>query len=63
MIALARVLLLCAAALAAPGAPAAAPFPAPAEGAREAAAQTIVHLLDYIGVDYQEAVENGKVKN
>lgn len=25
--------------------------------------QTILHLLDYIGVDYPEAVENGKVKN
>ena len=26
-------------------------------------AQTIVHTLDYIGVDYPGAVENGKVKN
>lgn len=26
-------------------------------------AQTIVHLLDYVGVDYPEAVEDGKVKN
>lgn len=26
-------------------------------------AQTALHLLDYIGVDYAEAVENGKVKN
>ncbi|MGQ0651981.1 MAG: hypothetical protein ACT4P4_06890 [Betaproteobacteria bacterium] len=26
-------------------------------------AQTILHLLDYIGVDYPEAVENGTVKN
>ena len=26
-------------------------------------AQTILHLLDYVGVDYPEAVENGKVKN
>jgi len=26
-------------------------------------AQTILHLLDYIGVDYPEAVENGKVKS
>lgn len=26
-------------------------------------AQTILHLLDYIGVDYPEAVEAGKVKN
>ncbi len=27
------------------------------------AAQTVLHLLDYIAVDYAEAVENGKVKN
>lgn len=26
-------------------------------------AQIILHLLDYIGVDYPEAVENGRVKN
>lgn len=26
-------------------------------------AQTILHLLDYIGVDYPEAVEAGKIKN
>jgi hypothetical protein len=26
-------------------------------------AQTVLHLLDYIAVDYAEAVENGKVKN
>jgi high-affinity iron transporter len=26
-------------------------------------AQTLLHLLDYIGVDYPEAVEDGKVKN
>jgi high-affinity iron transporter len=26
-------------------------------------AQTLLHLLDYIGVDYAEAVEGGKVKN
>jgi high-affinity iron transporter len=26
-------------------------------------AQTILHLLDYIGVDYPEAIEDGKVKN
>ena len=26
-------------------------------------AQTILHLLDYIGVDYPEAIEEGKVKN
>jgi len=26
-------------------------------------AQTILHLLDYIGVDYAEAIEDGKIKN
>lgn len=26
-------------------------------------AQTILHLLDCIGVDYPEAVEDGKIKN
>ncbi len=26
-------------------------------------AQTVLHLLDYIAVDYAEAVENGKIKN
>jgi high-affinity iron transporter len=26
-------------------------------------AQTVVHLLDYIGVDYSEAVQDGKVRN
>jgi len=26
-------------------------------------AQTILHLLDYVGVDYPEAVAGGKVKN
>jgi high-affinity iron transporter len=26
-------------------------------------AQTVLHLLDYIGVDYPEAVDNGKIKN
>lgn len=36
--------------------PAAAP-------ARAQEAQTALHLLDYIGVDYAEAIENGKVKN
>ena len=34
--------------------------PARAQGE---SAQTVLHLLDYIGVDYSEAVENGKVKN
>jgi len=34
------------------------PFAAPAQEA-----QTILHLLDYIGVDYPEAIEDGKVKN
>ena len=34
------------------------PAPAPAQEA-----QTILHLLDYIGVDYPEAVAGGKVKN
>jgi len=33
----------------------------PAGGTQEA--QTILHLLDYIAVDYPEAVEDGKVKN
>jgi high-affinity iron transporter len=32
-------------------------------GALAQEAQTILHLLDYIGVDYAEAVEEGKVKN
>src|SRR5687767_740231 len=26
-------------------------------------AQTVLHLLDYVAVDYAEAVENGRVKN
>jgi high-affinity iron transporter len=34
------------------------PFAAPAQEA-----QTILHLLDYIGVDYPEAVEDGQIKN
>jgi high-affinity iron transporter len=34
------------------------PLAAPAQDA-----QTILHLLDYIGVDYPEAVEDGQVKN
>ena len=33
---------------------------APAAAADE---QTILHLLDYVGVDYPEAVADGKVKN
>jgi high-affinity iron transporter len=32
-------------------------------GAFAQEAQTILHLLDYIGVDYPEAIEAGKVKN
>jgi high-affinity iron transporter len=32
-------------------------------GAAADPAQTVVHILDYIGVDYAEAVEHGKVKN
>ena len=32
-------------------------------GAAAQEAQTILHLLDYIGVDYPEAIEEGKVKN
>lgn len=31
--------------------------------AADDAAQTIVHMLDYVGVDYAEAVDDGKVKN
>ncbi|MGQ0545141.1 MAG: FTR1 family protein [Betaproteobacteria bacterium] len=34
------------------------PAAAPAQDA-----QTVLHLLDYVGVDYPEAVESGKVKN
>ena len=41
---------------------AAVPFAAPAQ-AQADAAQTVLHLLDYVGVDYPEAVENGRVKN
>lgn len=26
-------------------------------------AQTILHLLDYIGVDYREAIDNGRIRN
>lgn len=26
-------------------------------------AQTVVHMLDYIGIDYPGAVQDGKVKN
>ena len=35
----------------------------PGSAATDAAAQMIVHLLDYIGVDYAGAVEGGKVKS
>ena len=31
--------------------------------AQDNAAQTILHMLDYVGVDYPEAVDDGKVKN
>ena len=31
--------------------------------AQDNAAQTILHLLDYVGVDYPEAVDGGKAKN
>lgn len=30
---------------------------------QENPAQTILHLFDYTGVDYPEAVEGGKVRN
>ena len=36
---------------------------APAQAAEGGAAQTILHMLDYVAVDYPEAVEDGKVKN
>src|SRR6185295_5316402 len=62
MIVLARRMLVCAALLAGPAAFAAAPA-TPAREAPAAAAQIVVHLLDYIGVDYGGAVENGKVKS
>jgi len=45
-----------------PIAPAASAPPAGQE-APGTAAQTVVHLLDYVGVDYSEAVADGKVKN
>ena len=32
-------------------------------GAHADPAQTIVHMLDYVAVDYTEAVEDGKIKN
>ena len=32
-------------------------------GTAAADEQTILHLLDYVGVDYPEAVADGKVKN
>lgn len=31
--------------------------------AADDASQTIVHMLDYVGVDYAEAVDDGKIKN
>lgn len=36
---------------------------APVAIAQDNPAQTILHMLDYVAVDYPEAVENGKVKN
>jgi len=54
--------LLCAAAIAASGASAASSR-VTGSVAPEAAAQTIVHLLDYVGVDYAGAVADGKVKS
>lgn len=38
-------------------------FQAPAVGATEDKAQTVVHLLDYVGVDYPETVSKGAVKD
>jgi high-affinity iron transporter len=38
-------------------------LPSPAQQGAPAGAQGIVHLLDYIGVDYAGAVEGGKVKS
>jgi high-affinity iron transporter len=40
-----------------------APLSGAAQEAGTAGAQTVVHLLDYIGVDYSEAVQDGKVRN
>ena len=61
--ALVRSLITCLALLAGPAA-AAAPAPPPGrETPAATAAQTAVHLLDYVGVDYAEAVADGKVKN
>src|SRR5574340_551535 len=42
-------------------APAAASVQQAADSA--APAQTVVHMLDYLGVDYPGAVENGRIKN
>jgi high-affinity iron transporter len=38
-------------------------FAVPVRAAEGDAAQTILHMLDYVAVDYPEAVEDGKVKN
>jgi high-affinity iron transporter len=40
----------------------AVPFTAPAQ-AQSDAAQMVLHLLDYVGVDYAGAVEGGKIKS
>ena len=37
-------------------------LPALAQNDADTGAQGIVHLLDYVGVDYAGAVEGGKVK-
>ena len=52
--ALVGLLLLAAAGLA---------LPATAAGANDDKANTVIHMLDYISVDYPETVENGKVKD
>ena len=36
---------------------------APATAAADNAAQTVVHMIDYVGVDYAEAVHDGNIKN
>ena len=53
-----RIVLICAA-LTMTGPTTGAASPEPAAGA----AQTIVHLLDYVAVDYAEAVADGKIKS
>src|SRR6185295_6576971 len=62
MIVLIRLAIVCAIALAGPGV-LAAPAPSPGQEAPGTAAQTIVHVLDYVGVDYAGAVQDGKVRN